>query len=130
MIMNPFPCFALTVLVASIGLVGCGSPAGPHGEIYVGDTPDLVLNLMGKPDERIDGPSDRGYQATWIYTNQQLAPKQSTGWSEVLVSEVKDQDGRVVQPAVTRDIYRKPVMEDIHVIFTEGLVSSVDHLKR
>lgn len=127
--MKPFPCFAFTLLVVSLGLAGCRSPGGARGEIDVGDTPEMVQNMMGQPDERIDGTNASGHQATWIYTNYHLAPRRSTGWSEVLVFGVKNQDGQVVQPPVTREIYRPPVMEDVHVIFTDGLVSSIEHRK-
>jgi hypothetical protein len=127
--MKLFQIADLGALVAVLVLAGCSTPAGQHGAVYVGDTPAMVQGVLGPPDEKKSGPDAGGHQSTWIYANYQPEPRQSTGWSEVLVSGVNDQNDQVLQKPVTHEIYRPAVKENLRVVFTDGLVSSIEHLK-
>lgn len=122
--------FLIVTLAAALGLAGCSSPAGAQGVIQVGDTPEQVRSALGKPDGKQGGPDIGVDRAVWIYVNQRPGPPQATGWREVLVPGVRDQHDRVVQEPVTREIYRTPVTGDVRVVFTDGKVSSIEHLRR
>ena len=128
--MKPAPFFLLAALAAALGLAGCSSLTEQSAAIHVGDTPGKVLGAMGEPDEKREVAGVPGHRSVWVYATYDLARLWGTGWSEVIVPKVEDQHGTVVQPAVTRDIYRTRATEEVHVNFTDGLVSAVEHRKR
>lgn len=139
------------MLAAGLGLAGCGSVASSvqsHGEtdlalpartqqrllrgtVLVGDTPAMVRIAMGEPDQRQGAPDGTGPGAVWIYWKyyQQIEQREPTGWSRVILPEVRDQNDVVVQQAVTQELYRTQVEDYIRVAFESGVVSSVAQLK-
>jgi hypothetical protein len=128
--MKPADELVVVAIAAALGLAGCSSAVNPLPELHAGDSPERVRALLGNPAEKQEVPESAGHQLVWIYTNVPLELRQKTGWSEVLVPGVNDQHGQVVQPQVTHDIYREPATEDIRVTFADGIVSSIEHLRR
>jgi len=139
------------LLVAGLGLAGCSSVADPtasrgemdgalpvrtqqrllRGTVLVGDTPDMVRLALGEPDQRADAPDAAGPGSVWIYKKyyQQIEHREATGWSRVIVPEVRNQNDVVVQPSVTQELYRAEVDDYLRVAFVGGVVSSVAQLK-
>lgn len=119
------------MLVAALGLAGCGSSfyssgsAAARSVARIGDTAAVVERKMGNPDKQQDMAAG---QSIWTYANylQRSVRPQTTGWSEVLVPAVVDQHGDIVAKPVTREVYRTVVKEDIRVTFKDGLVSAVE----
>jgi hypothetical protein len=118
----------IPVLVAWVlALAGCRSPARGMGVIHLGDTPPIVAAELGRPDRQAQRPGVRSPDTVWIYGNGRTQPPVATGWSEVLVSGTSDPNGQVIRPAVTREVYRPAGRQEMHVIFTNGRVSSVEY---
>ena len=145
-----FP-LSLALLAAGLGLAGCGSFASrsdqkaavydalpartqqrlQRGTVRVGDTPEMVYIAMGNPDTKTDVPDAAGYQSVWIYKNyfQRGGDRKQTGWSKVLVPEIRDQGDKVIQSSVSQDVSRPESTDDIRVAFVGGVVSSVAELQ-
>lgn len=87
---------------------------------------------MGNPDEKLDGPNADGSQVIWIYKGspQHIGSREPTGWSQVLVPGVVDQNNTVIKEPLTKEIYRTQANADIRVAFAGGVVSSVEQLQR
>lgn len=121
------------VLVFGWLAAGCGTPGGEasrelgHGPVRVGDTPETVIGVIGRPDHQTDGPDATGYTSVWTYQNYfaTSAGPQATGWTQVLSPETRDQHGRVVHQAVVKDIDRAQLGGTLRVTFAHGVVSSV-----
>lgn len=128
--MKPIHFLSIGVLAAALGLAGCRTLTEQVAGIHVGDTPEKVLGTMGEPNEKREVAGVPGHRSVWVYTTQDKALRQKTGWSEILVPRIEDQRGAVVQQSVTQDVYRGPANEEVHVNFTDGLVSSLEHRKR
>lgn len=146
--MKPLFALGLVIMTAGFGLAGCTStpelraklqggaaPLPPadqqrleRGEARIGDTPEMVYIALGKPDEKQDVAKGG---AVWLYQDyyRKMGHRERTGWSEVVAPGVKDENAVVVQPPVTRDVYREQTGEDIRVTFTAGTVSAIEHLK-
>lgn len=115
---------------AVIGLAGCGSPGSvPEREVArVGDSAAVVLSTMGQPDEQRDATNSPGGQSIWIYKNYSPshAPREQTGWKEVLSPSVQDQRDNEVQKPLLREVYRPQQSDDMLVIFENGAVRSLE----
>lgn len=85
---------------------------------------------MGRPDRKLERPADDGRETVWIYTRYREKRVKATGWSEILVPGVQDQNGKVIQPPVTREVGRAAMNRDMHVIFINGRVRYVEYLTR
>ncbi len=124
------PVFALFIATLVAALAGCSSTVSPRGQIHVGDTPETVQGAMGVPDTKQDGPNPGAKQTVWIYSNRGQALWEKTGWSEVLVPGVYDQNDTMIHEPVTHDLYRTPANAGIRVTFAGGVVSSIEQLER
>ncbi len=99
-------------------------------KVHIGDTTGMVTVAMGQPDEKREVADTKGDITVWVYrTHQKSKGQESTGWSEVLVPAVVDQNGTVVHEAVTHEIYLPQGEMEIHVTFAAGVVSSVQQQK-
>jgi len=136
----------VAMLAGLCGLAGCSSAATRSGEgagasgarsvaaqprvaqghVNIGDTAGMVTIVMGRPDEKREVAGTNGDLSVWVYRIHQKGQDQEpTGWSEVLVPAVIDQNETVVHEAITREIYRTEGEVEIHVAFAAGFVSSV-----
>lgn len=121
---------SIVVLVAALGLAGCSTLSEQVDVVNIGDTPEKVVSAMGEPKEKREVAGVPGHRSVWVYTAHDQTTLQKTGWSEILSPRVEDQHGTVVQEAVKRPVYRVRASEEVHVNFTDGLVSSLEHRKR
>ncbi len=113
-----------------LALAGCGSPALVLADLHLGDTPEIVEAGLGVPNRKQQRAGVHAPETVWIYTNVRTQSQAATGWSEVLVPGISDQNGKVIQPRVTREIYRREGKQDMNVVFTNGRVSYVEYLWR
>jgi len=109
---------------------GGGARAKPSAHSDLGDTPEIVETAMGRPNRKLERPAADGRETVWIYTRYREKRLEATGWSEVLVAGVQDQNGKVIQQPVTREVRREAMNRDMHVIFVNGRVRSVEYLTR
>lgn len=123
--------FFISLIAAwSLGLAGCSSPGRVLPDIHLGDTPEIVEAALGRPNRQEERGGVQAHETVWVYTNIRTQSPVSTGWSEVLVAGASDQNGKVTQQPVTREIYRQEGKQDMHVVFTNGRVSYVEYLRR
>ena len=113
-----------------LALAGCRSPARVLADIHLGDTPEIVEAGLGAPNRKQQRAGDRVTETVWTYTNITTQRPVATGWSEVLVPGVSNQNGKVIQQPVTREVYRAEGRQDMHVVFTHGRVSYVEYPRR
>ena len=105
-------------------------PRVERGQAHIGDTPGMVTAAMGEPDEKREVADTTGDKSVWVYRiHQQNKVQEPTGWSEVLVPAVIDQNNTVVHSAITREVYSTEGDVEIHVAFAAGFVSSVHRQK-
>jgi hypothetical protein len=122
--------FILVLAPLLLALAGCSTSSRPQGEFHLGDTPEIVETAMGRPNRKLERPAADGRETVWIYTRYREKRLEATGWSEVLVAGVQDQNGKVIQQPVTREVRREAMNRDMHVIFVNGRVRSVEYLTR
>ena len=121
--------FKTVAWLGGAAFAGCSAPAGPSAEVHVGDSLAAVQEAMGSPDGKQVLPNTGGHQSIWIYSDVQPKRRKATGWSEVLVPGVHDQNDKIVQQPVTHEVHTQPVKQEFHVIFTDGTVSSIEYQK-
>ena len=120
----------ITGLAAALGLAGCNPPPRPSGDFHLGDTPEMIEAAMGRPNSKQARVGTDGPEIVWIYTHYHLPPPVATGWSEVLVPGVHDQNDQEIQKPVTREVYRKELERDMLVVFIGGRVHYVEYQTR
>ena len=103
-----------------------------HGNIKVGDTPDMVYIALGDPDEKRDVDSAAGQQTSWIYRTywQQYEGTTWVGWHRMIVPAANGRGYVVFHEPIERDLYTTRVDEVIRVTFADGKVTTVDQRKR
>lgn len=120
----------LVIATLVLGLAGCSSPARLVGDIHLGDTPEIVDAALGRPNRTLERAGTGERETVWIYTNIRTQRPAATGWSEVLVPGVSDQNDKVIQQPVTREVYRHEGKQHMHVVFTNARVSYVEYLRK
>ncbi|MDI1249507.1 MAG: hypothetical protein PSV13_11640, partial [Lacunisphaera sp.] len=92
---------------------------------------EMVIGAIGRPDQQADGSGPVGYASVWTYQNYFATPagSQSTGWTQVLSPEIRDQHERVVHKAMVKDVHRPQLGVTLRVTFAHGVVSSVARAK-
>jgi len=128
--MKPFPLLMIAVLATALGLTGCNSPARPEGHFHLGDTPETVEAAIGRPNHREERSGAKGPETVWVYPHYHQAPPTATGWSEVLVAGMHDQNDTEIRKPVTREVYHKEVERDMLVVFINGRVGYVEFQTR
>lgn len=126
--MKTFLLFVIAPLI--LVLAGCNSRAREVADVHIGDTPEIVEAGLGRPDRVTQRAGVQVPETVWIYTNVRTPRPVATGWSEVLVPGTSDQNGKVIQQPVTREVYRHEGKQDMHVVFTNGRVSYVEYLRK
>ncbi|SDR73500.1 hypothetical protein [Opitutus sp. GAS368] len=120
----------LVMATLTLGLAGCSSPVRPAGDFHLGDAPEPVEAALGRPNHRQQRVGTGGPETVWIYTHYHLSPPTATGWSEVLVAGVHDQNDAEIRKPVTREVYHKEVERDMLVVFIGGRVRYVEYQTR
>jgi hypothetical protein len=121
--------FILGLAALTLGLAGCRSPGRALGDLHLGDTPEIVEAELGAPNRKEQRAGARTPETVWIYTKVLTRRKAATGWSEVLVPGVSDQNGKVIQQPVTREVYHQDERQDVHVVFRNGRVGDVEYFR-
>jgi hypothetical protein len=101
------------------------------GNIYVGDTPDMVYIALGVPDTKMQRITSDGRQLIWIYKTyyQDYQGTQLVGYRRQLVRVGPNRYAVHLEP-IRADIYDERSEENMRITFVNGQVSSVEQAQR